>query len=122
MEALHKFMDRDKNGVVTIRELLVATAPDINNDGTVGPDEFEKAKITVRILLAQMIDYDERHPSSPILTDDAISLKELRAFSRDTIIDLFTDQYNADGELIQQPGRPSQLLTRADVMLQGVHL
>ena len=113
--------DENKDGSMSMGELLDIASPDVDNDANIDANERRMGKRTARIWIALILDYDDTHIDAPILSDNRISLKELNAFTHSEFPgkNLFVaGSYDADGYLVSKPGRSTVLLQRADAILE----
>jgi hypothetical protein len=118
---LFSYADKNKNGQMSMDELLVLASPDCDHDNTINAEEREKGKNTARVWLAHILDYDDAHPNSPILDDKQVSLTELCAASAFPCTELFEKgSYDAEGNLQPKAGNPTLLLQRADTILADI--
>jgi Ca2+-binding EF-hand superfamily protein len=78
-DQLFAMFDGNSDGKVSLRELIIACSPDINNDGKISGREFELGRKMAVFWLANILS-----ATPAALSDTKINLEELQSIKQDS--------------------------------------
>ena len=116
MEKLFHHSDKNKDGYLTLDEVLIMASPDINNNKVMEESEKQIGINNAKILLACILELDDKSENK-ILQDNKISMSELNKYKKHPMPNLWVKgSYTPEGDLTPtQEG--AALLNRANNLL-----
>ena len=113
-EEIFNYADKNSDGYLSIQEVVELASPDVNNDKVLSEAELSIGRKTARVWLAYMLHFDKNNDDK-ILSDNKISLVELKKCSGYTTPDLWVGEYVNGERALSTYG--SELIQEVDQML-----